>query len=87
MIPLEGSDLVDDQTPANAPSNDPAVSIIIPCRNEVDHIETFLRSVLNQEGLTEGRGFEVIVADGLSDDETRSKIDAIARGRLSGEAN
>jgi GT2 family glycosyltransferase len=47
----------------------PAVSIIIPCRNEREHIEKCVRSVLRQEGPSEG--FEVIVADGMSDDGTR----------------
>jgi glycosyltransferase involved in cell wall biosynthesis len=47
----------------------PAVSIVIPCRNEKDHIEACLRSILSQESPL--GGFEVIVADGLSDDGTR----------------
>src|SRR6266852_1524925 len=50
----------------------PSVSIIIPCRNEAGHIEDCLTSVLAQE---EPRGgFEVIVADGLSDDGTRGLL-------------
>jgi len=47
----------------------PAVSVVVPCRNEKDHIETCVRSILAQE-LPPG-GFEVIVADGISDDGTR----------------
>ena len=43
----------------------PAVSVIIPARDEAAHIERCLRSVLAQE--VEG-GLEVIVADGSSDD-------------------
>jgi len=47
----------------------PTVSIIIPCRNERHHIKACLSSVLAQEE-PQG-GFEVIVADGMSDDGTR----------------
>jgi glycosyltransferase involved in cell wall biosynthesis len=47
----------------------PLVSIVIPCRNEREHIEGCIRSVLRQECPPEG--FEVIVADGMSDDGTR----------------
>ena len=47
----------------------PTVSIIIPCRNERHHIEACLSSALAQEE-PQG-GFEVIVADGMSDDGTR----------------
>ncbi|MGH7846387.1 MAG: glycosyltransferase family 2 protein [Candidatus Binatia bacterium] len=45
------------------------VSVIIPCRNEKDHIEDCLCSVLAQEPVP--GGFEVIVADGMSEDGTR----------------
>lgn len=51
----------------NSPS--PAVSLIIPCRNERDHIEICLRSILAQDAPP--GGFEIIVADGMSDDGTR----------------
>jgi len=47
----------------------PAVSIIIPCRNEIDYIEDALKSILAQESPL--GGFEVIVVDGMSDDGTR----------------
>ena len=50
-------------------SNAPAVSIIVPCRNEKDHIESCLRSILAQE--PPPGGFEIIVADGMSTDGTR----------------
>ena len=46
----------------------PAVSVIVPCRNERDQVETCLRSILAQESPT--GDFEVIIADGLSDDGT-----------------
>lgn len=47
----------------------PAVSIIVPCRNERDAIAPFLEAVLAQE--RPAGGFEVLVADGMSDDGTR----------------
>ncbi len=47
----------------------PTVSIVIPCRNEKDHIEACVRSILSQE--PPPGGFEIIVADGMSDDGTR----------------
>jgi succinoglycan biosynthesis protein ExoA len=47
----------------------PRVSVVIPCRNERDSIEECLRSLLGQE--PPYGGFEVIVADGMSDDGTR----------------
>ncbi len=50
-------------------SSIPTVSVIVPCRNERDCIEKFVRSIFAQEPLA--GGFEVIVADGMSDDGTR----------------
>ena len=47
----------------------PTVSVIVPCRNERDYIENSVRSILAQE--PPPGGFEVIVADGMSDDGTR----------------
>ncbi|MDR3412360.1 MAG: glycosyltransferase family 2 protein [Formivibrio sp.] len=46
----------------------PFVSIVMPCRNEADHIPTCVAELLALEGPV--GGFEVIVADGLSDDGT-----------------
>jgi glycosyltransferase involved in cell wall biosynthesis len=54
----------------NSPS--PAVSLIIPCRNEKSYIETCLRSLLAQE--VPSGDFEVIVADGMSTDGTRDLL-------------
>jgi succinoglycan biosynthesis protein ExoA len=45
------------------------VSVIVPCRNERRHIRTFLDSVMRQE--TARLDWEIIIADGLSDDGTR----------------
>jgi succinoglycan biosynthesis protein ExoA len=47
----------------------PAVSIIVPCRNEKNHIEICARSILAQE--QPPGGIEVIFVDGMSQDGTR----------------
>jgi succinoglycan biosynthesis protein ExoA len=54
----------------------PAVSVVIPCRNERAHIEACLRSVLAFESPPDG--FEVLVVDGMSDDGTRAVITRLA---------
>jgi succinoglycan biosynthesis protein ExoA len=48
----------------------PHVSIIVPCRNESSYVDAFLGSVLGQTYAD----FEIIVADGLSDDDTRERL-------------
>jgi glycosyltransferase involved in cell wall biosynthesis len=58
-----------DRYPIN---DDPAVSIVVPCCNERDYIESMLQSILQQEQLP-GR-FEVIVIDGMSEDGTREVV-------------
>jgi succinoglycan biosynthesis protein ExoA len=57
--------------------NKPIVSIVVPCRNERDHIETVLKSILAQQ--PPPGNFEVIVTDGMSDDDTREVILRLAR--------
>jgi len=52
------------------------VSVVVPCRNEADHIEGCVRSILAQQQ-PEG-GFEVIVSDGMSDDRTREILKRLA---------
>ena len=52
------------------------VSIVVPCFNEADHIEGFLRDMLRQEN--GGWTVEIIVADGLSTDGTREVIGTLA---------
>lgn len=49
------------------------VSIIVPCRNEARYIESFLASVAAQQ--LDRFDWEVIIADGMSDDGTREIID------------
>ncbi len=60
----------------------PTVSIVVPCRNEKDQIESCVRSILAQE--PPSGGFEIIVADGISDDGTRDILMQLAEedGRL-----
>jgi succinoglycan biosynthesis protein ExoA len=53
------------------------ISVIIPCRNEKNYIESCLASVLGQE--PPEAGFEVLVADGMSDDGTREILLRMAR--------
>ena len=53
------------------------VSVVVPCRNERDQIETALQSILAQQ--PPPGGFEVIVADGMSDDGTRNILSKFAK--------
>jgi succinoglycan biosynthesis protein ExoA len=50
----------------------PRVSVIVPCRNERNHIEACLRSILDQ--IEPPGGMEVLVVDGMSDDGTRELL-------------
>jgi succinoglycan biosynthesis protein ExoA len=52
--------------------NYPLVSVIMPVCNEEDFIERSLSSVLNQD--YPGNKMEIIIADGMSKDKTREKI-------------
>jgi succinoglycan biosynthesis protein ExoA len=54
-------------------SDQPTISVIVPCRNERDHIEPFCRSVAAQS-IPEGWMLQVLIADGLSDDGTRERL-------------
>ena len=49
------------------------LSVIAPCRNEAAFIDAFCDSVLRQQ-LPEGWRMEVLIADGLSDDGTRARL-------------
>lgn len=58
----------------------PYVSVIVPCRNEKDYIQACLRSILAQDLSPEE--FEIIVADGMSDDGTRDILKQLAEKDL-----
>jgi Glycosyltransferases, probably involved in cell wall biogenesis len=56
--------------------SDPGISVVVPCRNERCEIENAVLSILSQE--PPPGGFEVIVADGMSDDGTRIILSKLA---------
>jgi succinoglycan biosynthesis protein ExoA len=62
---------------ARAPA--PGLSIVVPCRNEAGHIEKCLRDILAQEPWRDRGTFEVLVADGMSDDGTREIVRKVAQ--------
>ncbi|MCX7591395.1 MAG: glycosyltransferase family 2 protein [Kiritimatiellae bacterium] len=53
------------------------VSVIIPCRNEKDHVGKLLESLLAQS--TAPHEMEILVADGMSEDGTREILEEYAR--------
>jgi succinoglycan biosynthesis protein ExoA len=55
----------------------PLVSIVLPCRNEAGDIDSCLESILQQE-LPLECGFEIVVADGMSTDGTRERLQRMA---------
>src|SRR5262245_64251855 len=54
----------------------PSASLIVPCRNEKYYIESCIQSLCAQD-LPAG-SFEIIVADGLSNDGTRDILAQLA---------
>jgi succinoglycan biosynthesis protein ExoA len=59
-----------DSTNQNSnPGPSPRISVVVPCRNESGHVSKCLTGLLSLEAPP--GGFEVIVADGQSDDGTR----------------
>lgn len=50
------------------------ISVIVPCRNERKHIDTFLHSVFAQIPASSEHTLEVVIADGVSDDGTRERL-------------
>lgn len=63
-------------------TNEILVSVVVPCRNEILHIESCVRSILKQD--LDVANLEVIVVDGMSSDGTREKLNQLTRedGRL-----
>jgi glycosyltransferase involved in cell wall biosynthesis len=57
----------------NSQNNLPLVSVIIPCRNEEETIARCLDSILKQD--YSKNNLEVLVIDGMSEDETRKIIE------------
>lgn len=55
------------------PATPRLLSVIAPCRNEAAFIDAFCDSVLRQQ-LPEGWRMEILIADGLSDDGTRERL-------------
>jgi len=55
---------------------DPSVSVIVPVRNEAGFIEATVRALLEQVSLPPS--YEVIVVDGMSDDDTRAVLAKLA---------
>lgn len=50
----------------------PQISVIVSCRNEIRHIRTFLGCLFHQD--LRGLEMEVLIADGMSEDGTRSVL-------------
>jgi len=55
----------------------PLISVVVPCRNERNNIVACVQSILEQKE-PQG-GYEVIVADGMSDDGTREILAQLER--------
>lgn len=51
------------------------VTVVVPCRNELIHLDVFLTGVFAQH-LPAGAALEVVVADGISDDGSRERLTA-----------
>jgi glycosyltransferase involved in cell wall biosynthesis len=60
-------------------ADSPCISIIVPCRNEASHIADLIRDIINQEPLRDGRTCEILIADGMSNDGTRERIEGLIR--------
>ena len=54
-------------------AKNPKVSVIIPCRNEEKYIGMVLQSIYDQSFPISD--LEVLIADGMSEDKTREKIE------------
>ncbi len=56
----------------------PMISVVVPCRNEKNYIESCVRSILVQKSPLSD--LEVLVVDGMSEDGTRDILANIAKG-------
>lgn len=74
VSPLRADDIASSgRAPtASGLGSGPLVSVIVACRNERQHIEQFLNSVLRQ---AVGLPWELIVAEGMSNDGTREILE------------
>lgn len=68
-----------DLAPREPSGHVPRVSIVVPARNEADHIEAALRSLLELDY----PDYEVIAVDDRSDDETGEAMDLLSESRPS----
>ena len=68
-----------DLAPREPSGRVPRVSIVVPARNEADHIEAALRSLLELDY----PDYEVIAVDDRSDDETGEAMDLLSESRPS----
>lgn len=66
-----------DTTRADGSPDPIRVSVVVPCRNEIGYIDEFLDAVTRQTPVS--GGYEILVADGASDDGTRERLDQRAR--------
>src|ERR1700690_2801241 len=64
------------QAPAVSSTLLKSISIVIACRNERNHIRAFIDSLLAQD--LSGFDWEIIVADGASNDGTRELLSELA---------
>lgn len=55
------------------------LTIIVPCRNEVEYIDAFMTSILSQEIPEQVNELEVLIVDGMSNDGTTEKIREFVR--------
>jgi succinoglycan biosynthesis protein ExoA len=74
--PEIGPGKMNDAHPSVNHSNAPAVSIILPVRNERAHITRCIESIFNQREIHK---CEVLVIDGMSDDGTRETLAGIQK--------
>lgn len=74
---MDRTNSVEDMDPDERSPYPAFVSVVIPCRNEVTCIDVCLQSVLSQD--EPPGGFEVLIADGMSDDGTRERIQAVSK--------